>query len=209
MSATRVLAPEGGAPAASTSRRRPIAPRLRLVPAPTTTGSVAGNGVFALFIAGLIIAGMALLLLLNTILATGAFQIQALTRQQQQLQMSAQALQLYVARSESPDALARAATRYGMVPVTSPGFLRLSDGVVLGAPVPAAVPRPVAPPPQVTKPASSGALNMAAVPSTGAHTPTTPATDAAKATSTGVTKQPAKTSAKKPTKPGATAGARG
>lgn len=182
-----------------------MTPRLRLVPASTSSGLVAGNGVFALFIAGLIIAGMALLLLLNTILATGAFQLQALTRQQQQLQMSAQALQLSVARAQSPDALARAATRFGMVPVTSPGFLRLSDGAVIGSPAPALAPRSVALPPSMSATRGSGALNMAAVPGPGGRTPATPAVDAAKpaahtpATHTGATKKPAK--------PAATAGA--
>ncbi|MEO6823033.1 MAG: septum formation initiator family protein [Candidatus Nanopelagicales bacterium] len=113
---------------------------------------------------------MALLLLLNTTLAEGAFQIQALSQQQQQLQVSQQALLLYVARNESPDAMARQATKFGMVPVTSPAFLRLSDGAILGHPAPAASPRPAVAPVAAAGLAaassgiSDGAVNMAAVP---------------------------------------------
>lgn len=201
MSATRVSAPRVGT--ARVPAVGPSAARRQVAAGPS--GSVAGNGVFVLFIAGLIVAGMAVLLLLNTILAEGAFQIQALTRQQQQLQQNQQALMLYVARNESPDALARQATRFGMVPLSSPGYLRLPGGAVLGAPAPAVARRPAAPP---VTPAVTGALNMAAVPSPGAADGAQPvtkpaATDARQRTST----TPASKPAKKP-KPGATTGVR-
>ncbi|MEO6821708.1 MAG: hypothetical protein ABI468_04425, partial [Candidatus Nanopelagicales bacterium] len=101
---------------------------------------------------------------------------QSLSQQQQQLQVSQQALLLYVARNESPDAMARQATKFGMVPVTSPAFLRLSDGAILGHPAPAASPRPALAPVAAAVPAgtSDGAVNVAAVPgSPGVSTSTT------------------------------------
>jgi hypothetical protein len=184
------------------------------VPASASPGSVAGNGVFALFIAGLIVSGMALLLLLNTTLAEGAFQIQALSAAQQQLQVSQQTLLLYVARNESPDALARQATKLGMVPVTSPAFLRLSDGAILGSPVPAAMRKPAAAPAKTTgvtaAPSSDGAVNMTAVPgATGAAAATTPTDGAALVSATGATKAPVTKTKPAATKPkaGPTAGA--
>ena len=152
--------------------------------------------------------------MLNTTLAEGAFQIQALSGQQQQLLVSQQTLLLYVARNESPDALARQATKLGMVPVTSPAFLRLSDGAILGSPVPAAVRKPAAAPVTSTgvaaAPSSDGAVNMAAVPgATGARTSTTTTTDGAALVSPSGVAKPQATKPKPATKPkaGATAGA--
>jgi hypothetical protein len=178
------------------------------MPTSSTPGSVAGNGVFALFIAGLIVAGMALLLLLNTSLAEGAFQIQALTAQQRQLQVSQQTLLLYVARNESPDALARQATKLGMVPVSSPAFLRLSDGAILGSPAAAVARKPPAAPVTATgtgaTPSPDGAVNTAAVPGATGATTTTPTTTDGAAPGTSITKP--KPAATKP-KAGPTAGA--
>ncbi len=121
-------------PSRPAARRRPT---LTEVPAPRA--AVAGNGIFALIVIALLLGGMAVLLVLNTTLAQGAFEIGALTRTQNQLGVAEQRLIQQVALEESPDALQRRADRLGMVPVSSPVFLRLADGAVLGTPTPAVV----------------------------------------------------------------------
>ncbi|HET8970732.1 MAG TPA: hypothetical protein VFN19_06725 [Candidatus Nanopelagicales bacterium] len=133
MSAAPELAPAGGPGRRERGRLRP--PRLRLLPTPTP--SVAGNGVFAAVVVAMVLAGMALLLVLNTSLAQGAFEQQTLQSEQSALQVTEQALQQQVDAAQSPEELKRAADRLGMVPVTAPVFLRLTDGKVLGEPQPA------------------------------------------------------------------------
>jgi hypothetical protein len=97
--------------------------------------AVAGNGVFALVVVGLLVVGMGVLLGLNTSLAQGAFEISALTRVQSNLAVQEQQLLQEVAVAEAPESLQRRADALGMVPVSSPVFLRLADGAVLGTPV--------------------------------------------------------------------------
>lgn len=113
-------------------RRRPV---LREVPPPAP--SVAGNGIFAIIVVGMLVGGMLLLLVLNTSLAQGSFEMGALSRTQRDLAVQEQRLVQQVALAESPESLQRRAERLGMVPASSPVFLRLADGVVLGLPKPA------------------------------------------------------------------------
>lgn len=127
--------------------RRARPPRLRLVPRPAPT--VAGNGVFIGVTAALVVAGMAALLLLNTSLAQGAFELQSLQQHQSELQITEQALAQQVDQAESPVALKKRADELGMVPVAVPAFLRLADGKVLGTPT--AAKRAVAPPARAAK----------------------------------------------------------
>ncbi len=122
----------GTSPARATARRRPV-----LTEVPPAPAAVAGNGVFALVVVGLLVVGMGVLLGLNTSLAQGAFEINALTRVQDNLAVQEQQLLQEVAVAEAPESLQRRADALGMVPVASPVFLRLADGAVLGDPVPA------------------------------------------------------------------------
>ena len=125
------------APAAPAARRRPI-----LTEVPPAPAAVAGRGVFALVVLGMLVTGMGVLLVLNTSLAQGAFELGALTKTQGALAVQEQQLLQQVALEESPDALQVRATALGMVPVAAPVFLRLSDGAVLGTPTAAVgVPR--------------------------------------------------------------------
>jgi len=116
-------------PAAPAARRRPI-----LTEVPAAPAVVAGRGVFALVVLGMLVAGMGVLLVLNTSLAQGAFELGALTKTQGALAVQEQHLLQQVALEESPDALQVRASALGMVPVAAPVFLRLSDGAVLGTP---------------------------------------------------------------------------
>ena len=83
---------------------------------------------------GMLVGGMGVLLVLNTSLAQGAFELGALTKTQGALAVQEQHLLQQVALEESPDALQVRASALGMVPVAAPVFLRLSDGAVLGTP---------------------------------------------------------------------------
>jgi hypothetical protein len=58
----------------------------------------------------------------------------SLARTQSQLAVEEQRLLQEVAKAEAPESLQRRADALGMVPVTSPVFLRLADGAVLGVP---------------------------------------------------------------------------
>jgi hypothetical protein len=165
--------------------RRLRPPRLRLLPEPSS--AVAGNGIFAVMIVGLLLAGMAALLLLNTNLAQGAFTQQALQQQQSALAVTEQLYSQQVAQAESPVTLQERANSAGMVPVTSPVFLRLSDGKVLGDPTPAAG---VAPPAKAT----TTTTTTAAVTNTRAAVTAKPTTTGTSHTTDGAASAPATSS---------------
>jgi hypothetical protein len=102
---------------------------------------------------------MVMLLVLNTTLAQGAFEISSLTSTQNQRAVQEQQLLQQVALEEAPDSLQKRASALGMVAVTSPVFLRLADGAVLGIPHPAtAAPRSL----PRTGPATAGTGDAAA-----------------------------------------------
>jgi hypothetical protein len=119
---------------------------------------------FVIFVVALLAAGLVGLLLLNTELQRGTFQVTALNQQADQLRDQQEQLEREVRTLESPQNLADRALRMGMVPNQNPVFLRLSDGRVLGVPEeakagtgaamfsPDALPKPTAKPPVVVKP---------------------------------------------------------
>jgi len=83
----------------------------------------------------MLVAGMGVLLVLNTSLAQGAFELGALNSAKSHLAVQEQQLLQQVALAESPEALQHRADVLGMVPVAAPVFLRLADGAILGDPV--------------------------------------------------------------------------
>ncbi|MEU4601710.1 hypothetical protein AB0F43_01905 [Kribbella sp. NPDC023972] len=89
---------------------------------------------FVIFVVSLLAAGLVGLLLLNTELQGGTFQVTALNKQADQLKDQQEQLEKQVRTLESPQNLADRALRMGMVPNPNPVFLRLSDGQVLGVP---------------------------------------------------------------------------
>ena len=115
----------------------------------------AGLGVFVAMIMGLLTLGMIVLLLLNTALNQGAFELQNLQQEQQKLSDQEQTLIQTVTEQQSPQVLARRAAALGMLPVTSPVFLRLKDGAILGVPLPAVKPKPRPPAPTTTTPTTT------------------------------------------------------
>lgn len=83
-------------------------------------------GVFAILITQL---------LLSIVLSDGAYRITALESQRIELDRSAQVLTESIEALRSPQHLAMNAESLGMVANSSPAYLRLADGLVLGAPV--------------------------------------------------------------------------
>ena len=76
-------------------------------------------------------------LLLSIAISQGAYQLSSLQGKQTELQRSFQAASEDLNRLTSPQNLAANANALGMVSNSNPAYLRLSDGVVLGAPIPA------------------------------------------------------------------------
>ncbi len=100
---------------------------------------------FAILVLCLLAIGLVLLLLLNTALDRGAFQIQAAQKRQSQLTDQQQELQLRLAGLAAPGALASQAAALGLVPNPRPVFLDPGNGAVLGVPTPAPTTAPHAP----------------------------------------------------------------
>jgi len=92
---------------------------------------------FVLLLVAVLAAGVVGLLVLNTAMQRAAFSLESLNATADRLEVRRQVLELQVDRMSSPEVLGRRATELGMVPMTTPVFLRLSDGKVLGDPQPA------------------------------------------------------------------------
>ncbi len=141
-------------------RRAPLS-RLRVVPA--TIGQT-GNGVFAVVCMVLLTLGLAALLMMNTALASGIYQLKALQAQSGTLTDTQEQLTQAVDDLRSPRTLADKAQAMGMVPAKSMAFIRLSDGAVIGVAEPAkadqrlnVVTTPAAAPPAPAAPATTPA----------------------------------------------------
>ena len=134
----------GHAPARARARRGPPAPRpaARSPRAPSATpagchgpgsatpgrrhGGVARSSrtPFVFLVVGLLGGGLLCLLLINTILDTGSYQITQLQQENVTLVQQTQELQARVAQEESPAVLAGKASQLGM---QEPGLLRFLD----------------------------------------------------------------------------------
>jgi hypothetical protein len=104
---------------------------LRVVPAPAGRGAPLAP--FVAVVIGLLVAGLATLLLLNTLLAQDAFRLHDLQQSGALLAEREQALERELTALESPGSVAERAEGLGMVPTTAPLFLRLPEGEILGA----------------------------------------------------------------------------
>lgn len=104
-------------------------PGLRVVPGSSTQPSRVPFVVLMLIV---LAVGLVGLLLVNTSLQQGSFVIHDLENTSSTLDQRHSVLDQRVADLRAPDELARRARELGMEPNTSPSFLRLSDGKVLG-----------------------------------------------------------------------------
>ena len=91
---------------------------------------------FVLLVVLLLGGGLIGLLMLNSALSAGAFQMDDLQKDTKNLTDEEQALQRDIDSYSAPDALERRARELGMVPGGDPAFLN-PDGTVKGSPSPA------------------------------------------------------------------------
>ncbi|MDQ3484866.1 MAG: hypothetical protein M3445_05580 [Actinomycetota bacterium] len=91
---------------------------------------------FVLLVVSVLAAGLIGLLLLNTALQGGAYQITDLRQTSSSLAVEQQNLRTKVAALQQPQALAEKAQRLGMVRNDSPAFLSLSTGAIVGTAAP-------------------------------------------------------------------------
>ncbi|MFF5338699.1 cell division protein FtsL [Streptomyces sp. NPDC013181] len=136
--------------------------------------STAARTPFVLLVVLLLGGGLITLLLLNSALNEGSFELSELKKRTTELTDEQQALQRDVDASFEPDALERRARELGMVPGGSPAFLG-PDGKVRGVPSeasPAPVTAPSPTPPAAT--VSTGAAPTATASPAQATPPATP-----------------------------------
>lgn len=89
---------------------------------------------FVSLVSLLLVAGVAGLLLFNTSMQQSSFAATALEQQASLLDAEEQSLQMELDMMRDPQKVAAEAKRMGMVPASTPAFLRLEDGKVLGNP---------------------------------------------------------------------------
>ncbi|WP_173923869.1 hypothetical protein [Agromyces sp. Marseille-P2726] len=127
-------------PARSLPEPRPSGPkpprRLRPVPEPAQRRAKP-RLVYAIVALGGVAVIVVAQLLLSIAVAQGAYEIDGYQLRQAVLAREEQKLSEDLDRVQSPQYLAMNAEALGMVPNTSPVYLRLSDGAVLGEPTPA------------------------------------------------------------------------
>lgn len=114
------------------TRRAPGREHLRVV-SPLRVER-AGRGVFILFVAGVLAAGLLVMLIINTSLAQGAFAVTELQKQIDILSEQDQALTREIANASGPVVLETAARSLGMVPNANPVFIDVEAGEILGKP---------------------------------------------------------------------------
>lgn len=92
---------------------------------------------YAIVAVGVLLGIVVAQLLLSIAVSQGAYQLSSLQSKETQLQRSYQAASEDLNRLTSPQNLAANANALGMVSNSNPAYLRLSDGAVLGAALPA------------------------------------------------------------------------
>ena len=89
---------------------------------------------FVALISLLLVGGVVGLLLFNTNMQQGSFVASAMEERAAVLAGKEESLRMQLDRLRDPQHIAARAKKLGMVPASSPAFLRLSDGKVLGKP---------------------------------------------------------------------------
>ena len=123
--------------ARSTTAPRPASRPTRRPLQVVSAAPARGSGGFVALCALLLFAGLIGVLVLNTSMAKGSFELDRLQSTSAALSDTQESLTHDVDAESAPAELARRALALGMVPSRSAAFLRLSDGKILGKPVPA------------------------------------------------------------------------
>jgi hypothetical protein len=108
--------------------------RLTVVPRRRTR---AARVPFVSLVSLILVGGVAGLLAFNTHMQQASFAATAMEQRADALDAREQSLQMELEKLRDPQRVAVAARAMGMVPPSSPAFLRLADGKVLGDPAPA------------------------------------------------------------------------
>ncbi len=108
--------------------------RLTVVPRGRTS---APRTPFVILVAVVLLGGVVLLLMFNTSMQQASFRATKLEERATLLNAKKQQLRMELDTLRDPQRVSEAAARLGMVPITTPAFLRLSDGSVLGVAEPA------------------------------------------------------------------------
>jgi hypothetical protein len=157
---------------------------------------------FAVLVTGLIVGGLALLLLLNTVSAANEVRRHEITARDASVAAQVQELQNEVAASAAPGNLAQAAAALGMVPAMNPAFLVVaSDGSVriLGSPAAASQIVVAAPPQHHATPTSTATATGTATSTSSSTSTSTSGPDRSSSTTPTPTPTPTPSSTPTPT----------
>lgn len=125
----------GSGSAAPRPRSVPAAaPRIHLVRTPASSRS---RVPYVLFCMAIVAAAFIGVLLLNTTMARGSYEARDLQSQIAQLAQTEQALLAELDEKSSAASLGARARALGMVQDSTPAFVRLADGAIIGDPTPA------------------------------------------------------------------------
>jgi hypothetical protein len=113
--------------------------RARLTVVPRAPRRRAARVPFVTLVSLLLVGGVAGLLFFNTSMQQASFTATDMEDQVSLLNAHEQSLKMQLESLRDPQRVAVQARRMGMVPVSTPTFLRLSDGAVLGKPSPATI----------------------------------------------------------------------
>ena len=126
--------PQRGRPAARPATTEDGASRPAAERAPALRPQARSRTPFVLLLVGLLSGGLVCLLLINTTLAEGSFQITAMQQKNAALAQQETALQQQTAAQESPASIAARAQQLGMRPVGRLRFLDLKNGRIYNEP---------------------------------------------------------------------------
>ena len=103
--------------------------------APAAVRQIMSLPKYVALLSAMLLSAMLGSLLIHTVMAQGAFEVQTVQKEMKVLRDRHEELTQIVAAAEAPVAVERRARQMGMVPAASPVFLRLADKTVLGNPV--------------------------------------------------------------------------
>ncbi|MFI7100432.1 septum formation initiator family protein [Streptomyces sp. NPDC050161] len=162
-----------------TARGRSRGGRSRLSALFPSGGSAAARTPFVLLVVVLLGSGLITLLMLNSALNQGSFELSKLEKKTDGLTDDQQALQQEVDAKSAPGALERRARELGMVPGGNPAFLN-PDGTVRGKPSEAtAEPEPMSAPATPSLPGTQAASGVPVSAAVSGSPPATPSPTAA------------------------------
>src|SRR4051794_11687021 len=113
--------------------------RARLTVVPRIPRRRAARVPFVTLVSLLLVGGVAGLLFFNTSMQQASFTATDMENEVSLLNAHEQSLKMQLESLRAPQGVAVEARRMGMVPPSTPAFLRLSEGAVLGKPSPATI----------------------------------------------------------------------